>query len=164
MADITAVDVEDDAIRTAARNISLNNMSERIRLIHGSIKEAGRGYDFIAANIFQEVLLNLMPDIAAALNKDGKVAVSGLLTGQEEQVIKAAKASGLEVVELVPAVWLGQCVVTELIFSGSAGASSTGPPVSVVGGAACAAEPVLLLKPGCGGAGKSSTGRLYSLV
>jgi ribosomal protein L11 methylase PrmA len=77
-------------------------MSERISLIHGSIKEAGRGYDFIAANIFQEVLLSLMPDIAAALNRDGKVAVSGLLSGQEEQVIKVARASGLHVVEMVP--------------------------------------------------------------
>lgn len=101
--DITAVDVEDDAIHTAGRNISLNNMSERISLIHGSINEAGRGYDFIAANIFQEALLDMMPDIAAALNKNGKVAVSGLLSGQEEKVIKAARASGLEVVEEVPA-------------------------------------------------------------
>jgi ribosomal protein L11 methyltransferase len=100
--DITAVDVEDDAIHTAARNISLNNMSERISLIHGSIKEAGRGYDFIAANIFQEALLDMIPDIAAALNKNGKVAVSGLLSGQEEQVIQAAKLSGLEVEEVVP--------------------------------------------------------------
>lgn len=102
VADITAVDMEDDAIRTAARNISLNNMSERISLIHGSIKEAGRGYDFIAANIFQEALLNMMPDIAAAMNKDGRAAVSGLLSGQEEQVIKAAEASGLDIVEVVP--------------------------------------------------------------
>lgn len=100
--DITAVDVEDDAIHTAARNISLNNMSERISLIHGSIKEAGRGYDFIAANIFQEVLLDLISDIAAALNKNGKVAVSGLLSGQDEKVIQAARSSGLEVEEVVP--------------------------------------------------------------
>jgi len=100
--DITAVDVEDDAIRTAARNFLLNNMSERISLIHGSIKEAGRGYDFIAANIFQEALLGLMPEIATALNKNGKVAVSGLLSGQEEQVIQAAKSSGLKVVEVIP--------------------------------------------------------------
>jgi len=101
VADITAVDVEEDAIRTAARNILLNNMHERINLIHGSIKEAGRGYDFIAANIFQEALLDMIPDIAAALNMDGKVAVSGLLSGQEEQVIKAAKASGLDIVKVV---------------------------------------------------------------
>lgn len=95
-ADITAVDTEIQAVETAGRNFSLNGLVGKIRLMPGSMKEAGKGYDLIMANIFQEALLGLMPDMAAALNPGGMIIVSGLLSGQEEAVFAAASGAGLK--------------------------------------------------------------------
>lgn len=97
--EITAADTEPKAVETAARNFALNGMVGKVRLLPGSIAEAGRGYDIILANIFQEVLLELMPDIAHALNPGGEAMLSGLLTGQEARVARAAAANGLGLVE-----------------------------------------------------------------
>lgn len=94
--DITAVDVEQKAVETAGRNFALNGMVGKVRMMPGSINEAGRGYDLILANIFQEVLLELMPGISSALNPGGKVVVSGLLIGQEEKVLDAVARSGMK--------------------------------------------------------------------
>ncbi len=97
--DITAVDTEPKAVETAARNYALNGMTGKLRLLPGSIEEAGRGYDIILANIFQEVLLELMPDISSALNPGGVVILSGLLAGQDGRVIRAADIYGLGLIE-----------------------------------------------------------------
>lgn len=94
--DITAVDAEQKAVETAGRNFALNGMVGNVRLMPGSINEAGRGYDLILANIFQEVLLELMPGISSALNPGGKLVLSGLLAGQEEKVLDAGARSGMK--------------------------------------------------------------------
>jgi ribosomal protein L11 methyltransferase len=99
--DITAVDVEQSAHSAATRNFMLNNMAGRARIILGGIKEAGRGFDLIAANLFQEALLEVIPDAAAALNPGGGLIISGLLSGQEGPVFKEAVDHGLEVIETV---------------------------------------------------------------
>ena len=106
--DITAVDNEEPAVETSAKNFKSNYLTDSIRLVQGSIGDVGVGYDFIAANIFQEVLVELMPETVAALNPGGTLAVSGLLTGQEEKVILAAMQLGLIVTRVVHAEgWVG---------------------------------------------------------
>jgi ribosomal protein L11 methyltransferase len=97
--DITAVDVEEAAVETSARNFTLNGIGDKARLVKGSIGEAGLGYDLIAANIFQEALLELMPDTAGALNPGGRLIVSGLLVGQEQAVITKANEAGLTLLD-----------------------------------------------------------------
>jgi len=99
--DITAVDVEVRAVETAARNFALNGMVGKVRLMPGSISEAGKGYDLIAANIFLEVLVEIIPQVASALNPGGRLIISGFLAGQKEEMIKAAGAAGLILEEIV---------------------------------------------------------------
>ncbi len=98
--DITAVDIEHQAVETAARNFELNGLKDKIRLLEGRVDKAGTGYDIILANIFLEALLGVMPAMASALNPGGCLAVSGLLSGQEGAVMDAAKSLGLEQVEM----------------------------------------------------------------
>ena len=99
--DVTAVDVEIRAVETTARNLSLNGLVGKIKLMPGSIMEAGKGYDLIAANIFLEVLVELMPDIAAALNPAGSLILSGFMVDQKEQVVTAASRAGLVLDDII---------------------------------------------------------------
>jgi len=94
--DVTSVDVEQRAVDTARSNLALNGLSEKVALIHGGMADAGTGYDVILANIFLEVLIGAMPDAASALKPGGTLIISGLLKGQEDELIKAAKAAGFE--------------------------------------------------------------------
>jgi len=93
--DITAVDVDNSAVESAARNFALNGIVGKVKLMPGGIKEAGRGYDLIAANIFLEPLIEAMPLMAGALKPGGCAIVSGLLEGQEGMVFGAAGQAGL---------------------------------------------------------------------
>jgi ribosomal protein L11 methyltransferase len=97
--DITAVDVEERALDTAVRNFELNGIAGDVRLIHGGMENAGTGYDLIAANIFMEALIVIMPHAKSALVEGGTLIVSGLIKGQEQEVFKAAGDAGMEVVE-----------------------------------------------------------------
>lgn len=97
--DITAVDVERKAVESAGRNFALNGMVGKVRLMPGSIADAGTGYDLVLANIFQEVLIDVMPGIATALSPGGKAIISGLLSGQEDKVMSVAVKCGLRQAE-----------------------------------------------------------------
>lgn len=101
LGEVTAVDTEPSAVEAARRNFELNAVAGRARIIRGSIKEAGSGFDLIAANLYQESLLEIMPRVPAALNAGGSLLVSGLLADQEQPVFQAAGDAGLEVVETV---------------------------------------------------------------
>jgi ribosomal protein L11 methyltransferase len=94
--DVTAADVEQRAVDTARVNLALNGLSDKVRLIHGGMSDAGTGYDVILANIFLEVLIEVMPEAARALKPGGTLILSGLLKGQEDEVIASARAAGLE--------------------------------------------------------------------
>ncbi|MCC6347077.1 MAG: 50S ribosomal protein L11 methyltransferase, partial [Nitrospirales bacterium] len=58
-------------------------------------------FDLIAANILQEALLGMAPDIAARLKKPGTALLSGMLTGQEDEVLAAMEREGLRCRERV---------------------------------------------------------------
>jgi len=96
---VTAVDIETRAVETAGRNLALNGLVGKVKLGPGSVKDAGVGYDLIAANLFLEVLTENIGPIAAALNPGGGVIVSGLLEGQDDEFLLAARAAGLHLVE-----------------------------------------------------------------
>ena len=100
--DIVAVDNEVKAIETAKENFRLNGVEGMIDLRLGSIDRAGRDYDFIAANIFRDVLIEIMPQAAQALNPGGLMAASGMMEGQEADVIKKATECGLETLRVLP--------------------------------------------------------------
>ena len=92
---VTAVDIDPKAVESAARNLELNHVSDRVRLILGSVGDAGSGYDLIAANLFQEPLIDIAPDMARALKPRGTLIASGLLDGQEPEFYAAAMEAGL---------------------------------------------------------------------
>jgi ribosomal protein L11 methyltransferase len=99
---IVAVDNEAKAIETAKENFRLNGVEGLIDLRLGSIEAAGMGYDFVAANIFRDVLIDVMPDTVKAMNPGGWLAASGMMEGQEVDVIRKAAECGLETAKVLP--------------------------------------------------------------
>ena len=57
-------------------------------------------YDIVVANILADVLVPLTPVIVNQMKKGGIYITSGIIDNKEETVVEAAKAAGLEVLEV----------------------------------------------------------------
>jgi ribosomal protein L11 methyltransferase len=93
-----AVDIDAVAVRVAEENFSLNGVTERVETGIGSAANTGgRTWPLVVANILAHVLIQLMPDLAAAATTNGIVMLSGMIVEQETDVRAAAQAHGLHV-------------------------------------------------------------------
>jgi ribosomal protein L11 methyltransferase len=92
------IDIDPLAIDAAHRNAELNNL-ENIEIKESSISLVDGKFDFIAANLMSEVLIQNAHEIASRLNKSGIALLSGMIVGQENDVIAAMKNEGLRVLE-----------------------------------------------------------------
>ncbi len=105
-ASVRAVDVDDIAVRVAQENFernqdlsgfkNLTGLESQIEIAVGSASDTGgRQWDIVVANILANVLVELMPQLAAALAPGARLILSGLLVDQADRVLAAAAAHGL---------------------------------------------------------------------
>ena len=98
---VLAGDNDKDAVRVARENAGVNKLSRQVRILRSDGYRAkairdGAPYDLVTANILANPLIELAPDLARVLAKDGRAVLSGLLREQEKEVLKAHEAAGLE--------------------------------------------------------------------
>ncbi|MBF0327705.1 MAG: 50S ribosomal protein L11 methyltransferase [Nitrospirae bacterium] len=91
---ITAIDNDPLAIDAARRNTALNKLSN-VSVIEGDASCALGSYDMIAANLVSETLIKIAPEIAQRLEPEGIALLSGMITGQEIEVLSAMESCGL---------------------------------------------------------------------
>jgi ribosomal protein L11 methyltransferase len=101
-----AADIEPGSVRVCRANARLNGVADRVQAVwsrglrdrrigaHGS-------YPLILANILARPLMLMAADIAGALQPGGFTVLSGLLIGQEVQVLGAYRRCGLVLAERV---------------------------------------------------------------
>lgn len=107
---VEAIDTDAQAIEAARKNIAVNQAG-RVVLKQGDISMVEGIYDMIAANLISGVLAALAGDIAKHLDGRGVAILSGILLGQEDEVIGAMERSGLRCTErLVDGKWISLVV------------------------------------------------------
>ena len=109
---VTAVDIDPMAIDAAVRNVEENSL-RNIIVKEGEIFAVNGSFDLIVANLLSGILVDISPEIVSRLNHGGKTILSGMLSGQENDVIKAYEKAGLSLSKTVVS---GQWVT--LVFSG----------------------------------------------
>lgn len=82
------VDIDPQALIASRDNAERNNVSERLELFDGNAKEIPQ-CPIVVANILAGPLAELEPNIAALTEKGGKLALSGILESQVDDVIAA---------------------------------------------------------------------------
>ena len=97
---VVGVDIDPLAVDAARRNAGLNSLTN-IEIREGGISEVKATFDMIAANLMSEVLVLIAPEIASRLNTPGIAILSGMLVGQEDDVINAMEKEGLSLIESV---------------------------------------------------------------
>lgn len=97
---VMAVDIDPLAVDAAARNVAANGLGN-VEVKKGSISSVSGTFDAIVANLLSETLTAIAPEITARLNPGGTAILSGLLVGQEDEVIAALAAAGLSLQEKI---------------------------------------------------------------
>ncbi|WP_027365405.1 50S ribosomal protein L11 methyltransferase [Desulfotruncus alcoholivorax] len=94
---VVAVDIDEVAVRTAAENIRLNNVSDKVTVRQGNLLEGSANVrvDIIVANIIADVIKALAPDTPAALKDGGRLIASGIIRERADEVELALRNEGL---------------------------------------------------------------------
>ena len=96
---VIASDIDEVAVDVAEANVAINGLEGRIECLeaagfaHPRLAEAAP-YDLVFANILKGPLVELAPDMARHVAKDGLVILSGLLVVQAESITAAYVAAG----------------------------------------------------------------------
>jgi len=85
-ADVTGIDIDENALAAAADNAGRNGVS--LRLLHAR-HPLETAFDIVIANILTNPLCMLAPLLAAHTRSGGRIALSGILGSQVEQVRQA---------------------------------------------------------------------------
>ncbi len=97
-----AIDNDPVAVAVAAENIARNGLAERITASVEPLEEVSGQFDLICANILHDVLAELAPALCRRLAKNGRLVLSGLLRGsQEESILRIYGQLGLRLRQAV---------------------------------------------------------------
>jgi ribosomal protein L11 methyltransferase len=95
---VLGVDLDPIAVRVARENLSLNGLADRVELRAGvsdpESEDLGETFDLVAANLFPEALLKMLPFIRRHLRPGGRLALAGIIAERAEEVKNAALARG----------------------------------------------------------------------
>jgi len=103
-----AVDIDENAIKTAYENAALNNIEkDRYYVTSGNIidnkelqDEIGyEKYDIIVANIIADIIISMLPSIKRAIKKDGIFISSGIIKDRINDVKIALEETGFKVID-----------------------------------------------------------------
>jgi ribosomal protein L11 methyltransferase len=93
---VIALEVDPDARDNLVENIRLNRVEDRIEAVFAPLAAAPReAVDIVAANIDRNVLLESMALIADLIAAGGVAVVTGILTGEAEEIERRMQSAGL---------------------------------------------------------------------
>ena len=99
---ICGVDKDTVAVDVAAANLELNGLDpQSYSLIIGNLVEGIKDkYDFVVANIFTHVILELLDDLSRVLAQSGIFVCSGMFEKNRNLVLARMKNVGFEILEI----------------------------------------------------------------
>ncbi len=97
---MTGIDNDEVAVQVARQNLNKNNIDPCMYDLRCTTleKTASARYNFIAANIIAQVIVDIMPQIAQRMDKNTITVLSGIIRDRQNDVQKALKANNLSIV------------------------------------------------------------------
>ncbi len=87
------VDIDDKSIQSSIENAKVNNVANITKF---DFQASDTQFDLLVANIFSNVLISLVDVMLSKLKNGGKVALSGILENQVDDVQKAFAEKGVK--------------------------------------------------------------------
>ncbi|WP_319406771.1 50S ribosomal protein L11 methyltransferase [uncultured Desulfosarcina sp.] len=100
---ICGVDNDEVAVTVANKNLQANRIDqERFTLSTGNlVDKVNQTFNVIAANILAEVILELLPDVAATLTDKGVFICSGIISAKKDLVRSSLDEKGFTVIQVL---------------------------------------------------------------
>jgi len=100
---VYGIDNDPEAVNAATANVAGNDLQAKVAIDIAPLAAVTGHYDTIVANIISSVLLAMADDLNRLLAAGGRLILSGILGGEQEQeVIAAFRTRGLSFVESRP--------------------------------------------------------------
>ena len=99
---VVALDIDSQAVRAARQNFRRTKTTEQVTLAQGSLPHGAAGpgqFDVVVANISARAICDRAPFICPALAAQGALIASGMVLGQETQVVATFKELGYSVIQ-----------------------------------------------------------------
>ena len=96
--DVMAVDIDQDAVDTARKNIHLNHVHQRVFVSSTPIWELEGPFNLVLSNLDRDTLLFLSREIARLVAEGGVLLASGIIQGQDAEIIESYREKGLALV------------------------------------------------------------------
>jgi ribosomal protein L11 methyltransferase len=98
--EVTAIDIDDAAVRTARENVVRNRVADIVRVSAGTLADVGKSaHDVLLINIIADVIIALAPDFPAYLEPGGLLVASGIIHSRLQDVMTACEQNGFVPVE-----------------------------------------------------------------
>lgn len=97
---VLAIEVDPDAIGNAEENVAANDVGDRVSILEGdavTLLPLVAPVQVIFANIISSVLITLLPVMRASLSGKGAAILSGILTADRDEMLRAIHAGGWRV-------------------------------------------------------------------
>jgi ribosomal protein L11 methyltransferase len=91
----TGLDTDAEALKAAAENARLNNLSDRLRLVPGGPEAVRDARPLVVANILAAPLMEMARDLVRCVGHSGSLILSGIPTSLELQVAKTYQRAGM---------------------------------------------------------------------
>lgn len=98
MSNILASETDESALNTAQKNALQNNVAIDFRLVTEEDDYGLKQYDVVVANILAHVLIGMAELIVASTKPRGHIILSGILSSQSADVIKAYEDAGVRLI------------------------------------------------------------------
>ncbi|EGQ27699.1 50S ribosomal protein L11 methyltransferase [Mammaliicoccus sciuri] len=99
---ITALDLDEVAVRAAQENVSYNHVDDRITVLEANLLDAiEEPPDLIIANILADVIMSFSKDAFKLIKPGGLFITSGIILQKRDEVREDLIAQGFEIVETV---------------------------------------------------------------
>lgn len=101
---VLASDIDEVAVEVAVANVVANDMADLVTCVEAAgfdnpDIDAQAPFDLVFANILKGPLIDLAPDMAQMIAKDGTAILSGLLVEQAEEIVSVYQSVGFELIK-----------------------------------------------------------------
>ena len=105
---VTGIDTDVLAVENARANMRLNGNPGNVVFRRGTLACVTGAFDVVVANIDVRTLAGMLPELASRVAVRGNLILGGVLAKEQATLLKAVRAAGLHVVEVVSQNgWLG---------------------------------------------------------
>ena len=97
----TGVDLDPVAVRVALENVELNNLQDKIEILHGNLTDVIREKaDIVVANIMADIIRILLEDVREFIKDDGLFISSGIIQEKRAAVEARLLEKNFSIVEV----------------------------------------------------------------